>query len=82
MLGANGERQGAQRKLRFYAFFFFRAFSGRFSKYSFRKTLLHSQKVNSQPEAQSLFHTGKNIERFVKRLTTALQKMWFAGCTV
>jgi len=27
---------------------FFKAFSGRFSKYLFRKTLLHAQKVNSQ----------------------------------
>ena len=62
--------------------YFFRAFSGRFSKYSFRKTLLHSQKVNSQPKAESMIHADKNIERFVKRLTTAPQKMWFAGCTV
>ena len=61
---------------------FFRAFSGRFSKYSFRKTLLHAQKVNSQPKAQIQIHAGKNIERFIKRLTTAIQKMWFAGCTV
>ena len=29
---------------------FFKAFSGRFSKYLFRKTLLHAQKVNSQPK--------------------------------
>ena len=62
--------------------YFFRAFSGRFSKYSFRKTLLHAQKVNSQPKAESMIYTDKNIERFVKRLTTAPQKMWFAGCTV
>jgi len=30
---------------------FFKAFSGRFSKYLFRKTLLRAQKVNSQLKA-------------------------------
>jgi len=57
---------------------FFKAFSGRFSKYLFRKTLLHAQKVNSQLKAPRRIHTDKNIERFIKRLTTAIQKMWLA----
>ena len=39
---------------------FFKAFSGRFSKYLFCKTPLHAQKVNSQPKAPCPIHAGKN----------------------
>ena len=82
MLGYRQKRLGARSENYAPIPAFFRVFSGSFSKYSFRKTLLHTQKVNSQSKAESLIHADKNIERFIKRLTTALQKMWFAGCTV
>ena len=85
-VGVRAERDGRKRRLKGSTertmLSFFKAFSGRFSKYLIRKTLLHAQKVNSQPKAESMIHTGENIERFVKRLTTAQQKMWCADCTV
>ena len=76
MLGQTEKARGARSgKLALLSLIFFRAFSGRFSKYSFRKTLLHAQKVNSQPKAESMIYTFNHSAKDSKKTKQLLTEM-------